>query len=342
MEVLAILHLHRRTSPAIVKISSMKNRFHSPPASRSGRSIRSKLLTPLLAITGVLLFLEIQIPIQQGAITIGRLTVEFSRAAIRQELFGDVTVSVLFVLLLMSALCVTIVVVISRVLRPLKALVSLRDDFTLGQPPRFSLHLVDIDDFKLINDTFGYRAADTIEDLMRNADTALLTVKATGKGASKEFSPERGDRLRRATRLERPLRSALENHEFGVIPPSDFIPLAEKTGLIAPLGLGVLDQAYEFLGELEARGHRGLQIFVNVSPVQILDDGFLDRIKDAVSKGRNPGSIILEITESQDQWNFIQACGCHKIQDCFLSRPLRAAHAIEFMTSFSLAEQGPP
>jgi diguanylate cyclase (GGDEF)-like protein/PAS domain S-box-containing protein len=165
---------------------------------------------------------------------------------------------------------------------------------------------------------------DTPDALLRNADMALYRAKADGRGTAHFFEPEM-DRLIQARRLlELDLRKAFVNGEFelyyqplinlrenrisgfeallrwrhpkrGMVPPGEFIPLAEEIGLIGPLGEWVLRQACT-----EAtRWPQELNIAVNLSPVQFRSRSVVQAVMTALAYSRlRPERLELEITES--------------------------------------------
>lgn len=166
------------------------------------------------------------------------------------------------------------------------------------------------------------------EALLKAADLALYRAKQDGRGRHRLFAPEMGDELRHRRALERDLRHAaergqLELHyqpivrvaehrlvgaeallrwhhpEFGHIPPSMFIPLAEETGLILPLGHWVLERACRdaaaWTGELAT-----LAVSVNLSTVQFVhEENLLTDVTNILATSTlNPNRLILEITET--------------------------------------------
>jgi len=175
----------------------------------------------------------------------------------------------------------------------------------------------------------GADVADTAEDLLRFADVAMYRAKALGPGCYEVFYPGmHADALPRLA-LERDLRLALERGEFvlhyqplvalpgrgvigvealvrwrhparGLVPPGDFIPLAEETGLILPLGRWVLDEACR-----QGRAWRDarpdappLTISVNVAARQLRSTALLGDVARALAEtGLPPGDLQLEITE---------------------------------------------
>ncbi|HMA98711.1 MAG TPA: EAL domain-containing protein, partial [Wenzhouxiangella sp.] len=88
-------------------------------------------------------------------------------------------------------------------------------------------------------------------------------------------------------------------HEsLGEISPAKFIPIAEETGLIVPIGRWVLEQGLKVLAELQ-RFKSSLTLSVNISPLQIRHPGFLSEVQDLIAKSDvDPRGLFLEITES--------------------------------------------
>jgi EAL domain-containing protein (putative c-di-GMP-specific phosphodiesterase class I) len=85
----------------------------------------------------------------------------------------------------------------------------------------------------------------------------------------------------------------------GLISPNTFIPIAEETGLIRPIGLWVLHQALTDLRNWRGAGHPNLRIAINVSSVQLTDPGFVDDVRQALTNSQTPpGNLVVELTES--------------------------------------------
>ena len=164
----------------------------------------------------------------------------------------------------------------------------------------------------------------TADSLVRNADMALYRAKTDGRGTWRFFEPamDAGTRARRT--LGNDLQEALERHEFdllyqpvydlrrervcgfeallrwqhptrGVVPPLEFIPIAEERSLIVPLGRWVLRQAC-----LEAaRWPDHISVAVNVSSVQFRTDNLVQTVSEALEAAQLPASRLrLEITET--------------------------------------------
>ncbi|MFN4103583.1 MAG: putative bifunctional diguanylate cyclase/phosphodiesterase [Tepidimonas sp.] len=165
-------------------------------------------------------------------------------------------------------------------------------------------------------------------ELLKAADLAMYSVKQAGRNGVAFFDPEMEAAIRARHALQRDLAHAIEAGELRVylqpqvdargrivgaealvrwlrangtlVPPGEFIPLAEETGLILPLGDWVLSQALALL----ARWQRdpalaGRRLAVNVSPAQFRDPGFGARVQGLLAQhGVDPQLLELEITES--------------------------------------------
>ncbi len=168
------------------------------------------------------------------------------------------------------------------------------------------------------------------EQLLCDADVALYTVKGAGRDAVQLFDSSMHEQARERFALQSDLRSALESREFwllyqpqfdaererlsgfealirwnhpkhGLMRPERFIPLAEETGLIVPLGRWVLEEAL-----LQAAAWKRvagesppLTISVNVSPVQLGAPSLIPDVQRALERSQiDPAQVVLEITES--------------------------------------------
>ncbi len=165
------------------------------------------------------------------------------------------------------------------------------------------------------------------EALLRNADAALYAAKRGGKDRAHGYSPALGDKVRRAMELQVALRTARERNEFslvyqplysmrkqlrgfeallrwthpvhGPVSPDEFIPIAEETGLIVPIGEWVLLQACRQAVEWNRDGAEPVRMFVNVSAVQLGRSDFPDVVARALAASSlEPRLLELEVTET--------------------------------------------
>jgi diguanylate cyclase (GGDEF)-like protein/PAS domain S-box-containing protein len=173
-------------------------------------------------------------------------------------------------------------------------------------------------------------SGDTPEDLLRNADTAMYYAKAHGRGRFEVFNQSMRERAIARMEIEADLKKAIEAHEFllhyqskislvdhritgfealirwnhptrGLLYPSEFIPVAEETGLVVPLGRWVLHEACRQM----AAWHKTIScqsppsISVNVSFKQLAEEGLADEVERIlVETGLDPKTLKLEMTES--------------------------------------------
>ncbi|MDT8989640.1 EAL domain-containing protein [Curvibacter sp. APW13] len=203
----------------------------------------------------------------------------------------------------------------------------------------------------------------TIEELMRRADAAMYEAKTAGRDMARFYSPETDERALRRQAMEAQLRKALErnelhlcyqprlqagslqllsaeallrwnNAEFGAVPPSEFIPLAEEAGLIRSIGAWVIQQACLQLQAWSLREQEGMpsplqevRISVNLSAAQLGDPELVPEIRAMLQDaGIRPDRLELEITESQlmdnalvaqQQISALKALGLHLSIDDF-------------------------
>ena len=165
--------------------------------------------------------------------------------------------------------------------------------------------------------------------LMRDADIALYQAKSNGKGRYEVFNREMHSIALNRWSIENDLRQAIERGELhlvyqpivcartgstdefeallrwnhpkrGAISPAEFIPVAEETGLILPIGAWVLRAACEQLVQWDRElGHQSLSISVNVSGKQLAQSSFIEVITDVLKQtGADPRRLRLEITET--------------------------------------------
>jgi EAL domain-containing protein (putative c-di-GMP-specific phosphodiesterase class I) len=166
--------------------------------------------------------------------------------------------------------------------------------------------------------------------MIRDADTAMYRAKDHGKARYEIFDTAMHTRAVTLLRLESDLRLALERQELclyyqpiisvasgelsgfealvrwqhperGIISPEQFIPLAEETGLIVPLGLGVLREACNQLRKWQqgSLADRDLIMSVNLSAKQLIQSDLIEKVEEVLTEsGINPWLLKLEITES--------------------------------------------
>jgi diguanylate cyclase (GGDEF)-like protein/PAS domain S-box-containing protein len=166
-----------------------------------------------------------------------------------------------------------------------------------------------------------------IETLTKHADMAMYLAKKRGKNNYQFYVQEDEKSLERKIKLEHGLKRALENNEFvlhyqpkvelktkniigvealirwnhpelGLVSPVEFIPIAEETGIILPLGNWILQEACKQNKKWQASGIK-TKTAVNVSPIQLENPRFVDTIKEILAKNQLSHEYLgLEITES--------------------------------------------
>ena len=120
--------------------------------------------------------------------------------------------------------------------------------------------------------------------------------------------------------------------EYGMLPPAQFIPLAEETGLIVPIGRWALNAACAQNMEWQRRGLRPVSVAVNLSPRQFADENLLHDVDEALAvSGMSPVLLQLEVTESMMMRN---VSGAIKVLDALQSRGIRLA-IDDFGTGYS-------
>ena len=172
------------------------------------------------------------------------------------------------------------------------------------------------------------RDGDDANTLIKHADTAMYYVKERGKNSYQLFTSEMQLHFYRKMMIEKQLRTALDNEELelfyqpimdvktneiigmealirwnnevlGQVTPDEFIPIAEETGMISPIGQWVLDTAIEQTARWQKEACKPLKISINVSMRQLLEPTFLKSVKNSIENTSIDATyVVLEITES--------------------------------------------
>jgi diguanylate cyclase (GGDEF)-like protein len=168
----------------------------------------------------------------------------------------------------------------------------------------------------------------TVSEVLLQADLAMYEAKRAGRNAVRRFEPAMKHAADEHLAVREELVQALRRGEFelhyqaqcdgqhrvlsaeallrwnhptrGLLGPAHFLPAAEQTGLIAPIGRWVIETACRQLGVWAGQtATRGLSLAVNVSALQFRDADFLDHLRDALRRGEtDPTLLMLELTES--------------------------------------------
>jgi diguanylate cyclase len=170
--------------------------------------------------------------------------------------------------------------------------------------------------------------ADDADALLRHADSAMYRVKRSGKNGVQQYRSEADAQIERQRAMERDLRVAIQRHEltlayqplhdletgeirkfealarwshpnWGHVSPGDFVPIAETSGLIVPLGTWVLHEACRQAKEWQRLTAKHVQVSINVSPLQFAQTNFYASVVEALELCQlTPDSLELELTES--------------------------------------------
>ncbi len=164
-------------------------------------------------------------------------------------------------------------------------------------------------------------------ELLRNADAAMYHAKSAGKNGYSFFDASMNSNARQQLQLLQDLRQALEQRQFrlhyqpkfdaqaclpigaeallrwehpqhGLLLPDRFIGLAEKTGLIIPIGEWVLDEACRQMRHWLDQGHAGWRMAVNLSAIQFCHAGLVESVARVRENGLPANCLTLEITET--------------------------------------------
>lgn len=164
--------------------------------------------------------------------------------------------------------------------------------------------------------------------ILKHADTAMYKAKEKGKNTFEFYCEEMSEKILKDMVIEKALRSGIEKNEFylqyqpqvdietgkiigveslvrlkneelGFVSPGEFIPLAEKNGLIIPIGDWIMETAIAKKAEWFHKGYGDVRMSINVSSLQIQQHDFVEKVKALVEKyDINPNFMELEITES--------------------------------------------
>jgi len=171
------------------------------------------------------------------------------------------------------------------------------------------------------------------ESLLQNAETALREAKLSGKNAIKFFSEMMNQKATRWFVLGNQLNSAIFNNElcvyyqiqvdnnsnrisgveslvrwnhkeYGILSPDEFIPFAETSGLIIPLGYWVIENVFKQIKNHRDKEYRMIKYSINLSAKQLEDKDFISKVEDLLKAYQlNPDNIVFEITESSAMLN---------------------------------------
>jgi len=171
------------------------------------------------------------------------------------------------------------------------------------------------------------RDGEDMATLLKNADTAMYRAKEDGRHCFRFFNESMAEQATLQVARETALRLAVERRAFSLyyqpqidlasgkvtgvealirwrqgdrmVPPLEFIPLAEETGLIVPIGRWVVAAACRDIARLRAAGHDGVKVAVNISAVELRQTDFVEQIMMALAESGLPAEQLeLEITES--------------------------------------------
>lgn len=172
-------------------------------------------------------------------------------------------------------------------------------------------------------------SGESADELIKNADIAMYQAKASGKNTYSLFTPQMVEQVEKRGDIERELRKALESPaqfelwyqpqveldsqqlvgaealvrwrhpQRGLIPPGDFIPVAEDTGLITPLGEALFEQLCQQLDQWREKLLPGFHVSLNLSARQVCGQGLADIFADYLKRYDVPANYVhAEITES--------------------------------------------
>ena len=181
-------------------------------------------------------------------------------------------------------------------------------------------------------------SGDSVDGLIKYANMAMLEAKRQRGSQCCFYHEETSKAAVRRINMEKDMRLALRRNEFelfyqprveiasgdaagmealirwrhpvhGLVSPDEFIPMAEETGLIVPIGYWVLQQACKDMLILDQSGHQNLEVAVNLSFKQLQDDMFVDTATRIIQQsGIDASRLEFELTETAIMSNYQQAC----------------------------------
>ncbi|MEN2466080.1 EAL domain-containing protein [Ornithinibacillus sp. JPR2-1] len=204
---------------------------------------------------------------------------------------------------------------------------TLAEDIIIQMNEPYSINGTEIISTPSIGISINLDFEDDAEALIKKADFAMYLAKENGKNNYQFYNDELNKKMKRKMILETYLHKAIEKNELtvhyqpqfnltsfkivgaeallrwecpmGKIPPDEFIPIAEETGLIIPIGEWVLRQACRDIKRFKANGLETFPISVNISTRQLMAPNFIDRVQTIIAEeGVEPKLLTLEITES--------------------------------------------
>ncbi|WP_251358694.1 EAL domain-containing protein [Kangiella sp. TOML190] len=196
----------------------------------------------------------------------------------------------------------------------------------------------------------------TAEELLRNADTAMYYAKKKGKNTFQFYTRQMNEQAKMRLTLENDLRQAIEKDEFvvfyqpkvnlatgkvsglealvrwrseerGLVPPNEFIPLAEESGLIIPISQQVIEKACLKLRDWRARGIFDGKMAINLSAIQFYHENLWETVKNALHLAKieaeaiefeiTEGMVMQDLSHSIQQMNTLKEMGVSLALDDF-------------------------
>ncbi|MEF8833781.1 MAG: EAL domain-containing protein, partial [Halofilum sp. (in: g-proteobacteria)] len=202
--------------------------------------------------------------------------------------------------------------------------------------PRFHIHNREIAALPSIGISLFPQDGQTADNLIQAADTAMYTAKRAGKNQYRYFAESMNDQVATRLQIEAQLRDALEHGQLilhyqprvklpdgdyygteallrwehperGLLPPAEFLPIAEQSALIGEIDRYVLARAIRHVAGWHAAGHR-IMVSINLSARLLNQEGFGAEVARLIEEaGARPTGIELEITESMVMQDFARA-----------------------------------